>query len=131
MSAFALESQPQLVDRPRRAPRPVADPVTSLEQTAGAPANLQSWELRSGLVFVCPELRKRSLELLPEPASDVLATRPRTPVFAAPAPSDEPTLRSAGLLRYAAQRAGEMTRMGLAIIGGIFAIAMIAEILPH
>jgi hypothetical protein len=110
---------------PRPALRPVADPPT-----APAPADFESWELRSELVLVCPELRQRSLELLPEPASDALAKRPR-PVIVVPAPSEEPALPHSSILRYAVRRVGETVRLGLTIVGAIFVLALLAEVLAR
>jgi|SRR5919201_53708 hypothetical protein len=96
----------------------------------------QAWEIHSELVLVSPELRQRSLELLPPPP-DVLARRPRTLVLAAPAPvpafvpDAEPEVREIGALRYTAHRVADVARFGFAIIGVIFTLAMIAEVLPH
>jgi hypothetical protein len=75
----------------------------------------------------------RSLELLPE-LTDVLAVRPRQGITTAPAPQThedetEPEVVEIGVLRYTAHRVAEVTRFGLAIVGAIFTIAMIAEVL--
>jgi hypothetical protein len=133
MSVSVLEKPLQVDAPPRPALRPVAH--SSIPVDDGTPPNedFQPWELHSELVFVCPDLRRRSLELLPEPASDVLAGRPRPiPVSApAPVPAGEPAVRPVSLPRYALHRVGEMTRLGLTIVGTIFTLAMLAEVLAR
>jgi hypothetical protein len=129
MSAVVLEKPLELDKAPWPALRTVDSP-SSFAAAAPVQADFQIWELHSELVFVDSELRRRSLELLPEPASDVLAKRPR-PVIVVPALADEPALPHYGILRYAVRRVGEMTRFGLAIVGTIFTLAMLAEVLSR
>jgi hypothetical protein len=132
MSVNVLEKPLELDKAPWPALRTVDSPFTFV---AAAPvqADFQPWELHSELVFVDSELRRRSLELLPEPASDALARRPR-PISVsarAPVPADEAAVPSLSILRYALRRVGEMTRFGLAIVGTIFTLAMLAEVLSR
>jgi hypothetical protein len=127
MSAV-LEKPLELDKAPWPALRTVDSPST-FAAAAPVQADFQIWELHSELVFVDSELRRRSLELLPEPASDVLAKRPR-PLVVVPA-ADEPAVQSLSILRYAVRRVGEMTRFGLAIVGTIFTLAMLAEVLSR
>jgi hypothetical protein len=128
MGVSVLEKPLQLETPPWPALRPVADPPTSPEGAA-AQAGFQPWELHSELVLVCPELRRRSLELLPE-AADVLVKRPR-PVVVVSAPAEEPALPDSSILRYAVRRVGEMVRLGLTIVGAIFVLALLAEVLAR
>jgi hypothetical protein len=130
MNVSVLEKPLQLDAPPRPALRPVVDPPRSPPAAAAAQADFEPWELHSELVLVCPELRQRSLELLPEPASDALAKRPRQ-VILVPPPADESALPHEGILRYAVRRVGEMTRLGLAIVGTVFTLAMLAEVLAR
>jgi uncharacterized protein (DUF2252 family) len=129
MSVNVLEKPLELDKAPWPALRTVDSP-SAFAAAAPVQADFQIWELHSELVFVDSELRRRSLELLPEPASDVLAKRPR-PVIVVPALADEPALPHYGILRYAVRRVGEMTRFGLAIVGTIFTLAMLAEVLSR
>jgi hypothetical protein len=132
MSAIALETPLELLLPPRAALRPLADPAY-LHDAETPVEEIQPWELHSELVLVSPELRRRSLKLLPD-ASDVLVRRPRRPLAAvapAPEPTPEPEVREIGVLRYTAHRVAEVIRFGLAIVGAIFTLAMIAEALPH
>ena len=129
MGGSVLEKPLQLETPPWPPLRPVADPPTLPALAATAPTDFEPWELHSELVLVCPELRRRSLELLPE-AADVLVKRPR-PVVVVSAPAEEPALPHSSILRYAVRRVGEMTRLGLAIVGTVFVLAMLAEVLAR
>ena len=128
MSAIALDTRLEPYFSPRPAFRPLAHSVP-LDDAATPVNEFQPWELHSELVFVDPELRRRSLELLPEP-TDVLAARPRPPLEVV-VPALEPAPETVGLLRYTAQRVADLTRLGLAIVGTVFTLAMIAEVVPH
>jgi hypothetical protein len=121
MSASALETPPEL-DVPIR---------PDLLPVAEAEADFQQWELHSELVLVDPELRRRSLELLPELTLDapVRPLRAGPPVPPEPVPEPEPA--SASLLRYTLRRVGDTIRMGLMIVGAIFLLALLAEVLAH
>ena len=131
MSVSVLEKPLQVDAPPRPAHRPAAHSSTPVDEGAAPDEDFQPWELHSELVLVCPELRRRSLELLPEPASDALARRPWPIPLSAPVAVDEPAVRPASILRYAVRRVGEMTRFGLAIVGTIFTLAMLAEVLAR
>jgi hypothetical protein len=111
----------------------VADPAKSLEETAAANADIQPWELHSELVLVSPELRRRSLELLPERDPDAFPARPRQPpMVPAPAPADdEPALRPIDVLRYALHRVAQSARLGLIIVATIVVLAMLAELIAR
>jgi hypothetical protein len=133
MSAVALESPLQFVDRPRRDLRPFDDPAASSAETPAASADMQPWELHSELVLVCPELRRRSLELLPERDPDAFATRPQRPVPLPPPVlvEDELAPEPVGLGRHTLRRIGEVGRYGLTIVGAVFTLAMLAEFLAR
>jgi hypothetical protein len=131
MSVATLDSPLQFADRRTRALRPVPDPASSFEQTADA--DFQPWELHSELVLVCPELRRRSLELLPEHDPDASPVGLPEPLIlpAAAAPPEELAPRAIDLLRYTLQRLGALARSGFTIIGAVFVLAMLAEILTR
>jgi hypothetical protein len=129
MSVSVLEKPRQLDAPPRRALRPVGDDPPRSPAAPPTQSDFEPWELHSELVLVCPELRRRSLELLPE-AADVLVKRPR-PVVVVSAPAEEPALPDSSILRYAVRRVGEMVRLGLTIVGAIFVLALLAEVLAR
>lgn len=132
MSAVALESSLHRTDVPRRALQAVALSPTSVEAIA-ASANIQPWELHSELVLVCPELRGRSLELLPERRPESLPSRSLAPIVLRPlAPAeDELPLRPENLRSFTLRRCGESLRNGLTIVGAFFTLAMVAELLAR
>jgi hypothetical protein len=130
MSAVVLEKPLELDKAPWPALRTVDSPST-FAAAAPVQADFQIWELHSELVLIDPELRLQSLQLLPEPASDALARSPRPIPVSVPVLADEPALPHYGILRYAVRRVGEMTRFGLAIVGTIFTLAMLAEVLSR
>jgi hypothetical protein len=140
MTAVPVEKHLQLDAPPRPALRPVAHPR--------AHEDVQPWEIHSELVLVDPELRRRSLELLPEIDLDARLARPPEPIVlaplappapaAAPAPpatpasvETEPAVESIGFLRYMVHRVIDITRFGLAVIGAIFVLAMLSELLAR
>src|SRR6478672_10572883 len=74
----------------------------------------EPWELHSELVLVCPEVRKRALELLLEPDTDAFLARPReTPLLLASMLDDgqcPKTLRAA-VVAYTVWRLLETARI--------------------
>jgi hypothetical protein len=129
MSATALEKRLELYLPPRADLRSLAETGTLVDAVADG-HDFKPWELHSELVLIDPELRLESLQLLPEPSLDALAKSPRR-VIVVPATADESALPHGGILRYAAHRVGETTRFGLAIVGTIFTLAMLAEVLAR
>jgi hypothetical protein len=151
MTAVSLENHLQLAP-PRPALHPVAHPATTAEELDYLNGDFQPWEIHSELVLVDPELRRRSLELLPEIDLDAAPARsprlilhsplvhveapppillsPLAPTASAAVPApvrEEPAVESIGILRYAVHRVVDITRFGLAIIGTIFVLAMLAD----
>src|SRR6266511_458670 len=139
MTAVPVEKHLQLIAPPRPALHPVDHTATPFEAAGVAHEDFQPWEIHSELVLVDPELRRRSLKLLPEidldavpdrppqsmvhaPLAAVAAPRPiilRSPLahttpIVAPAPvEDEPVVESIG------------------IVGAVFALAMLAELVAR
>jgi hypothetical protein len=137
MNAVPVEKHLPLDAPPRPALHPVVHP--------GAHEDFQPWEIHSELVLVDPELRRRSLELLPEIDLDARPDRPPKPIvlasFAPAVPGTapaiaapveaEPAVESVGFLRYMVHRVVDVTRFGLAVIGAIFVLAMLSELLAR
>jgi len=85
------------------------------------------------LVLVCPELRKRSLALLPELVPDARPTRTqvRTVLLPPVSAADKLKHREESLLGFALRRIGSMTRLGLQIIGAIVMLLVLAQTFAH
>ena len=82
--------------------------------------------LHSELVLVCPELRKRALDLLPERQPYAFLAR-RTPTTAGDASQPQPAVARA-VVAYAGLRALNTLRMGLSTAAALGALAMLAEL---
>jgi hypothetical protein len=126
MSAVALDTPVRPATAPRAVLRPVGD------STADEPAEVQPWEAHSELSLVSPEVRQRLLELLPEREAYRVPPLPRPSVPLPVAPQKEkPGVRARDLIRYTVRRVGEMVRLGLTIVGAIFVLALLAEVLSR
>jgi hypothetical protein len=87
-----------------------------------AVSDVKPWELHSELVFVCPEVWKRALELLPERDPDAFLRRP--PQVASGEPSGSlPT----AVVGYALLRLLETASCGLVAVGAVVALALLAD----
>jgi hypothetical protein len=132
MSALAAAENPlQLVRTPRVALRYVSGRI---EETPTAFEEMHAWELNSELVLVCPELRLRSLELLPECDPELSHDRFPRPILlpSAAAEHDQVTGRVVvAVLGYTLQRVWDITRLGFTIVGVLFTIAVLAELLAR
>jgi hypothetical protein len=92
----------------------------------------EPWELHSELVLVCPEVRERARELLPERDPDAFLARPREPVFrpvATPDQAQPSASLPAAVLVYTLWRFAETARTALFVFVGAVALALLAEAL--
>ena len=113
MSAVAVDTSVRLAAERRLALRAVTDFADEIEP----------WEAHSELSLVSPEVRRRLLELLPDPEGhDVRPAPPPTAPLPAVPQEPEPAVRLRDLLRYTA---------ALAIVGAIVVLALLAEGLSH
>jgi hypothetical protein len=97
-----------------------------------SPEHAEPWELHSELVLVCPALRRRSLELLPERDPEAFLVRAGVSVGDDVAPVEEDgseAVRASSVAAYAAWRAAQATRGGFFLVGSIAALAALAELL--
>jgi hypothetical protein len=92
---------------------------------AELPAEIKPWELHSELVLVCPDVWRRALELLPERDPYAFLVPPRRPAAEPMLPHGLP----AGVLGHALRRLVDTARIGLVTIGGLAALASLAEAL--
>jgi hypothetical protein len=92
------------------------------------------WELHSELVLVCPELRTRSRELLPERDPHAFLTeRPRLTLVPPEGASERrPDARlPAVALLYALSQMARVLSTGLAAIGLVVGLALLLDVLVH
>jgi hypothetical protein len=132
MSALAAVENPlQLVSPPRVALRNVSGRI---QETPAAFEDMHAWELNSELVLVCPELRRRSLELLAERDADLSQDRLPRPILLPSAAADDDQVTGGGadaVLGYTLQRVWDSMRLGFTIVGVLFTLAMLAELLSR
>jgi hypothetical protein len=87
------------------------------------------WEIHSELVLVSPEVCKRALEELPERDPDAFLTRsPSFSEASAHGRRAAPPFLVA-VFAYALWQLGARARFGLLIVGGLIALASLAELL--
>jgi hypothetical protein len=96
--------------------------------------DIEPWELHSELVLVCPEVGQRARELLSEHDPNAFLTRPREPVLLPAGIVDEPRRTTStpfpvAIIGYAAWRLLGTARIALFTIGGVVAVALLAELL--
>jgi hypothetical protein len=105
-----------------------ATPVAEREPVANR--DIEPWELHSELVLVCPDVCKRARELLPERDPDAFLAGARDPVLVK-ANTIDGAQRAASLpiavAGYTLWRLLETARIGLLIVGGTVALALLAE----
>jgi hypothetical protein len=92
---------------------------------------IEPWELHSELVLVCPEVCRRALELLPERDPDAVLANPREPILFAPPGTADQSLAAglpATISKYAFWRLVETARVALFAVGGLIALASLAEL---
>jgi hypothetical protein len=99
--------------------RSVSTPTVVVEELPHAANDVEPWEVRSELALVCPDVRERALELLPEREPDAfLARLPR-----APASANLPT----ALCGYIFWRLVETACCALVAVGAVVALALLAD----
>jgi hypothetical protein len=89
------------------------------------------WELHSELVLVCPELRRRSLELLPERDPDAFLVGPRAVPLFPERPLEEreaPPRLAVAIGAYAVWRLAQTARSALLFAGGLTALVALAAL---
>jgi hypothetical protein len=135
LAAIAVETQLELKARLRAVPRqPAAWAGTRLvdERVSAANGDIQPWELHSELVLVCPEVCERARELLPERDPDAFLASRRRPVLFPEGTVDEVQQKTnlpVAVLGYALWRLLETARSALIALGGVVALALLAEAL--
>jgi len=136
LAAIAVETELGFEDRLRAVPRRPADLGLEEKRVGGhepaTNADPEPWELHSELVLVCPEVRERARELLPERDPDAFLARTRAPVFLPVATPDQvqpAASLSAAVLGYTLWRFAETARTALFVFVGAIALALLAEAL--
>ena len=136
MAAIAVETELGFEDRLRAVPKRPA--VLGLEgrpvdeQEPATNGDLEPCELHSELVLVCPEVRERARELLPERDPDAFLVTLRQPLSpeatGADAVAIAPNLPVA-VVSYALWRLAETARSALVAVAAVVALALLAEVL--
>jgi hypothetical protein len=127
----ALEFEHRLRAVPRR-PAAALVEATIDEHKPVANGPIERWELHSELALVCPEVRRRALELLPERDPDSFLTGLQAPVSLPAGTIDEaqrPTSLPVAVVGYAFWRLIETARSAVIAIGAAVALALFAEML--
>jgi hypothetical protein len=135
LADIAFESSLEFEARLRAVPRQhhAWDRVRPLDEPKpAATGDFEPWELRSELALVCPEVRERARDLLPERDPDVFLARARERV-ALPAETineAQPTTSlPVAVVGYALWRLAETARSALFVVGAIVALALLAQVL--
>ena len=93
--------------------------------------DIEPWELYSELVLVCPEIRTRALELLPERDPDAFLSMPRVPVLTTGTVDETQRTTSlpVAVVGYTLLRMAETARSALVAVAAVVALALLAEVL--
>jgi hypothetical protein len=95
-------------------------------------AEIELWEMHSELSLVCPKVRKRARELLPERDPEAFLDRPREPISPSSDTADEvpyPESLSLAVLGYTLWRLAETARTALLALVAVVALALLAQLL--
>ena len=129
-TALDFQHRLRIVSNPRTALE--AEESRLAEGEPGANEDIKPWELHSELVLVSPEVKKRALELLPERDPDAFLARAREPVShrAGTVADAQPATRLlVAVFGYALWRLADTARTALFVVGGVVALALLAEVL--
>jgi len=135
LAAIAVETELGFEARLRAVRRPA---VLGLEENRvddhepATNSDPEPWELHSELVLVCPEVRERARELLPERDPDAFLARPREPVLLPAGTVDEAhhtTSLPVAVIGYALWRLAETARSAFLAVAAVVALALLAEAL--
>jgi len=134
VGAIAFETVLEFEHRLRTVPRRPTARVEARIDEHEPPANgdVEPWELHSELALVCPEVRQRALELLPERDPDAFLATPREPVSRHTGTffeAEHATRLSVAVIGYALWRLAETARSGLVAVAAIIALALLAQVL--
>lgn len=91
--------------------------------------DIEPWELHSELVLVCPLVRERACESLPERDPNGFLTRPRESVVLTTNEAQHTPNLTTAIISYAFWRLFETARVALFALGGVVALALLAEVL--
>jgi hypothetical protein len=135
LGGIAFESSLEFEARLRAVPRqhPVWGGARPLDEPK-PPANgdFEPWELHSELALVCPEVRERARDLLPERDPDMFLVRApeRVSIAAGTINEAQPTTSlPVAVVGYTLWRLAETARSALLALGAIVALALLAQVL--
>jgi hypothetical protein len=110
----------------RRAAWSRARLVDEVKPTIG---DIESWELHSELVLVCPEVCERARDLLPDRDPDAFLAETASQLAGAVAAARAKPSLPVAVLSYALWRLGETARSAFVAVGAVVALALFAEVL--
>jgi hypothetical protein len=124
VATVAVESRADLEDRPHAV---AWRPTSVLCGLSPARRDIEPSELHSELAFVCPEVRERARQLLPERDPDAFLIRRRRPL---PEVAEEarPSLPIA-VVGYTIWRLLEAARTGFVAVVAVVALALLVDVL--
>jgi hypothetical protein len=136
LAAVARETALGLEHRLHAAPRPTpaVEPEAPLFDESGLATNadIELWEVHSELVLVCPKVRKRAIERLPERDPEAFFARAREPVFFSGGATDEAGVDAslpAAVVGYTLWRLLGAAWSGLIAVGAVVGLALLADAL--
>jgi hypothetical protein len=135
LAAIAVEAAHQFEARLRAHPWPSAADWAwprLLEEPEPTTGDIETWELHSELVLVCPKVCERARELLPERDPDSFLARLGEPFW----PLDDKVERGSlapslpvAVVAYALWRLAETARCSIAPVGVVVVLAVLADVL--
>jgi hypothetical protein len=131
VAVLAVESRLELEEHPHASPLPFVAVRGGIgwDDEAGS-KDIQDWELHSELSLVCPEVRERALELLPERDPDAFLTTPRVVLTTGRVDeAQRPTSLPVAVAGYTLWKLIETARTGLVVVAAIVALALLVEVL--
>jgi hypothetical protein len=135
LAAVAFDTPLGFERRLRALPRqPItveADPHLGSEQVPSN-AQIESWELHSEFALVCPEVRKRARQLLPEHDPHAFLNIRRAPIAPMSNTADEapyPQSLPLAIVGYTLSRVADTARTAFLALATVVVLALLAQLL--
>jgi hypothetical protein len=115
-----------------RQPMTLAPDPHLISKPEPSSAEIELWEMHSELALVCPQVRKRARELLPERDPHAFVDGPRAPISPRSDTADEapyPESLPLAVVGYTLWRLAETARTALLALGAVVALALLAQLL--
>jgi hypothetical protein len=119
-------------DKPTGLAAVAFDPALGSERRLRVVPGIESWEVHSELALVCPSVRERARELLPERDPDAFPSRRRAPISLPSNTADwppDPESLPLAVLGYMLWRLADTARAALLALGTVVVLALLAQLL--